>query len=612
MSFKIAILDRGVDATYEELENCTLSGVTISSESGHFEYLTGQFEDSDQHGTTIAQLIHEVAPELPIVAVKLKGKNNRINEPLLCEGIRWCLQDSSIRVINISLGLTSRKPNLELYEACRLAHESGVIIAASCHSTLYRSCYPAFFPFVYGVACGLIRKERTQYRYLGEGEINVVTNGRVTIKNQYGKTIAKLCTSFATARFSAIAAKLLQRQAQFDWTTFHQSLVANSDSSVEPIGDSRYLKVEALAPSADVERKQEELWFQLGQKEALTPQKVALFNFPDHLWVTGRQLLPASICGRIVFSDLKENDHLLMYQERQATQSYPIAKVAKDTFQTLIVSDFHTNNSEIRMASCYHYLEQQLAASKHLVITNTKLLNFLERRQVQLKSQAKLTYLGIDQLSWDKILGHRHLPTLKTPFLLTLGIEGTHHHLLTQLWVKKLLERNGYRTFSFTTQADGVPFENDFLYSEINLPLGKLQREQDLFFEALFKWATQHRNAEIILGDIGLDLQTERTNEWPSSWQIKGTFLLKDLQPDAIILSAGMDTQSDEIKRILNWLGLQQPVPILFCHLPENKQTWNGSIQKKANAMGTTLNLPMLQDQDKLALDLIVEAFSTT
>lgn len=160
------------------------------------------------HGTSIVRIIARICPAENILSVKLVTNGNLVVD-LLCKGLEFCASRTDIRVINISLGILQKQPNRELYRLCKHCHDLGKIIVAAAHFSLNQICYPAGFRFVYGVGVGMARR-LTEYRYLGNGYINVLAKGvhqRVVSEN--GSEILRGGTSYAAAAFSGTVMKLL-------------------------------------------------------------------------------------------------------------------------------------------------------------------------------------------------------------------------------------------------------------------------------------------------------------------------------------------------------------------------------------------------------------------
>lgn len=99
---RIGIIDSGVQLAHPHVGNIA-GGVTISADS----HATG-YVDHLGHGTAIAALIHQRAPQAQLFAVKVFQYALVTNLATLLFAIDWCL-DNDIDLINLSLGTTNRE-----------------------------------------------------------------------------------------------------------------------------------------------------------------------------------------------------------------------------------------------------------------------------------------------------------------------------------------------------------------------------------------------------------------------------------------------------------------------------------------------------------------------
>ncbi|MEI8025163.1 MAG: S8 family serine peptidase [Pseudomonadota bacterium] len=96
---KVAVVDTGIDARHPLLEGVVRSGIEIFGMNTSPE----DFDDFYGHGTHVAGIIHQVAPEAEIMAVRVFDETQDTGVETLSKGIRWAI-DNGANVINLSLG----------------------------------------------------------------------------------------------------------------------------------------------------------------------------------------------------------------------------------------------------------------------------------------------------------------------------------------------------------------------------------------------------------------------------------------------------------------------------------------------------------------------------
>ena len=130
--FSVAIMDSGV------FPHDALGDKIISFKD--FVYQKKLPYDDNGHGTQIAGIIAGdskdkntgLAPFMDIVAVKVLDVNGKGNVENIVKGINWVVKHKdiyNIRVINISIGF--QEVSNQLYNACKKAYESGIVIVSS-------------------------------------------------------------------------------------------------------------------------------------------------------------------------------------------------------------------------------------------------------------------------------------------------------------------------------------------------------------------------------------------------------------------------------------------------------------------------------------------------
>ena len=174
-------------------------------------------EDTYGHGTAVASVILEHFPEaqlVPLVSnVYDNGKIRQVDNDVLAGMVRDAVDVYHCQIINISAGLILDKPSIR--EAVAYAEEKGVLLVASAGNDYATDgefrYYPAGYETV--LAVGSVNQEGSAISDFSQrGDwVNVYAPGEnITIATLSGNTRESNGTSYAAARVTAYAGKLLQ------------------------------------------------------------------------------------------------------------------------------------------------------------------------------------------------------------------------------------------------------------------------------------------------------------------------------------------------------------------------------------------------------------------
>ncbi len=124
MTVRVAILDSGVNPEHPHVGGVAGGvGISASGESG--DYL-----DRLGHGTAVAAVIHEKAPQAQLYAVKVFDRALNTTIDRILRGLAWAI-DHRMHVVNLSLGADNpaHRPGFE--QAITRAAEAGVVLVAA-------------------------------------------------------------------------------------------------------------------------------------------------------------------------------------------------------------------------------------------------------------------------------------------------------------------------------------------------------------------------------------------------------------------------------------------------------------------------------------------------
>ncbi len=233
---KIAILDSGIDTSHPVLE-----GVKIADQLAVHETELGAEIEEDHsgdafgHGTAIAHLIHQIAPEAELGSFKVLQvtEGQTAGKAAFLQTAVKAAIERGYHVINCSFG-TPARPSIFRYFKTWIdeAYLADVHIVTACNNTNYtRAEWPAHFPSVIAVNMGKVDGVDFYYRpgqmveFFARGEKVTVPWLDASWKTVTGSSYAAPCMSGLVARLlskhpglSAPLVKASLRQVAKPWT----------------------------------------------------------------------------------------------------------------------------------------------------------------------------------------------------------------------------------------------------------------------------------------------------------------------------------------------------------------------------------------------------------
>jgi hypothetical protein len=122
---RVAIIDSGIHAGHPHIGHIA-GGVAIASDGSE----TSDFVDRIGHGTAVAAVIREKAPDAELYAVKIFDRKLSTDVDALVHAIRWCAAHE-IRWVNLSLGTANSEHAGVLQKAVDEARIRGAAIVSA-------------------------------------------------------------------------------------------------------------------------------------------------------------------------------------------------------------------------------------------------------------------------------------------------------------------------------------------------------------------------------------------------------------------------------------------------------------------------------------------------
>jgi hypothetical protein len=231
----LALVDSGVNARHPHVGGRVERSVTVVE--GDRLLVTDDLKgDVSGHGTACAGVILQGAPETRLISVRVLDRELQTTHRKLAEAIRWCTREG-MDLVNLSLGTTAAGALDALEQACREAAEAGVVLVAAAGPERERS-YPAGFgDLVLGVdedpECG-----EWECRVRPGAPIPLAACGRPREVERADLPRNFRGSSFAAARVSALAARLLGNRPGMNAKSVLEALKSGGDDS-PPAGGPR-------------------------------------------------------------------------------------------------------------------------------------------------------------------------------------------------------------------------------------------------------------------------------------------------------------------------------------------------------------------------------------
>ncbi len=208
---EVAILDSGVDATHPDLQGAVCAAWRAVVEGGQArleEVPPGSNNDAFGHGTAVASIIRQVAPNAEIVDIRVLEGTPTGAGPALVRGLEPALERRS-RILNCSLAASSRFAP-QLFGLCERAYRQNQLVVASRRNMpLVDDGFPAEFATCLAVDLDSL-DSLFQVRFRADQKVEFAAHGEeVVVAAAGGGYTTMTGTSFATPVVSALCALLL-------------------------------------------------------------------------------------------------------------------------------------------------------------------------------------------------------------------------------------------------------------------------------------------------------------------------------------------------------------------------------------------------------------------
>ncbi len=207
---KIAILDSGVEGSHPSLKGLALADDCAVIDDGlQLTTVAGEGRDIFGHGTAIAGIIHQLAPEAEIGSFRVLGENLRSRTAVIREGVRQAL-DRGYHILNCSFGCGREDQVLQYKDWIDDAYLRGRHIVAACNNIdITKREWPGHFPTV--ITVNFVPTARADALFYRSGQlVEFGARGQgIEVAWKEGGVKNVTGSSFAAPHVTALLARLL-------------------------------------------------------------------------------------------------------------------------------------------------------------------------------------------------------------------------------------------------------------------------------------------------------------------------------------------------------------------------------------------------------------------
>ena len=146
---RIAVLDSGIEVNHPELKGLRLvDDLAIVDDGLQLTCVPGGGVDMYGHGTAIAGILQQLAPQAELGSFRVLGEQLRSRTAIIREGVRQAL-DRGYQILHCSFGCTREDQVLQYKDWIDEAYVRGRHIVAACNNYNYlKREWPGHFPSV--------------------------------------------------------------------------------------------------------------------------------------------------------------------------------------------------------------------------------------------------------------------------------------------------------------------------------------------------------------------------------------------------------------------------------------------------------------------------------
>lgn len=571
---KIAIIDSGVDLSHPKLNDLSANGMSIKNIHGKIE-MDSAFDDQLGHGTAIASIIYKIYPDAIFLIIKIFDEELVCKEDIMCEAIRYSIREK-VDIINLSLGIQTSSPSSELYNVCKQATDNNIIMIAAAHHRLNTECYPAFFPEVFGITNGTVKK-KNEYGYIADSAIEFAAKGtiqRVADINKGYKIVEG--TSYACAHFTGIVASKITYSHKNGGIEYIRNLLIN-----EANPEIKYINnhfVENKTPTI-VSKDLDTILHSIFNPKIKFNWLNRLVLFP----ISEKEMkiflnLPA-LCKYPVEKYLDYPKAMNPHKHKGIINRMLLRRDFKD-FDTLVLGYFHEHLFQANVEYGYELVKEAVKNNKNFFVYDHHLGKKIEELIKDSKSESRCYTPIVDKRVYNIISHFKTRPNIQTPLLCVTGTTNKIGKFTTQLILNNLLSDAGYKTSFISTEPHGELFGAIFSF-----PFGYNDTvlfdysQWPNFLRSLTKCIEYYADPDIIITGTQSWAIPPSFSMHPSGGEFDVMQYIFGIQPDAIICAINPNDSIALIQKTITGLNICCNAKVLFFVITP----WQREFRKMSN-----------------------------
>jgi len=634
---KIAILDSGIEYQHKNFRNVSIKH-TYKTDNSFSSPL------NIDHGTSVADVLKKSIEKnghlqhVELYDIQVYDEFENITNENIIKGIEYCI-NNNIDIINISLGVPSDSPNKSLYDICYKAYKKDIIIVASGYY-MDISCFPASFPFVFGVTGGTITSLKKYGIQVGD-DIELIGRGslqRVATLNNNTRFVAG--TSFAAAHLSGIICSLKQQNKSLSFQDIKKHLFLYGQKNIPLIVQSNKRKDGSdnninFSVNSNYWKKIEKYFnreekFGWMNKISIYPVSIKEFSGLE-LFL---DMCPFNVIDFIDLPSSITKNNEITINNNKIKKKWKKEHLSND-IDTLVLG--YANDLALQMNSKFYNELLHFYAKNKVSIFALNKTELSEYKTIYSKYNDEEPRQYFPAILKQDIPYFNYLKKsgkISTPVLGIAGLTAQSGKFTTQLKIKKLLNHQKYKVGWLSTEPQGELFGAD-----ISFPYG-LRSNVDFGLEewpqllsSIIKGIEYTNNPDIIITghQSGLIPFSKNLSLNSNYGNFCSLYFFGGISPDAVVLNASINDDIKLIKRNIEVLKNLYGIKVIFIVLSlKYREVITGSInhytivkkmtidkttwQNRAEEIKREFNIPVVNifdsNDDNIILDRIINFFS--
>jgi len=208
---RIAVLDSGVEWNHEDLRGgVPADDLVIEEVGGQIEARPGRSEDVFGHGTAVAGILREMAPEAEIGSFRVLDMRNQSQSEMICYGAHLAIA-RGYHILNCSFGARHKAHVLMFKDWVDRAYLGGVHVISACNNEDFRKPeWPGDFGTVNTVNMLATTERESLFRNNPGSMVEFAALGvNVSVPWKGGIRREATGSSFAAPRVAGLLARIL-------------------------------------------------------------------------------------------------------------------------------------------------------------------------------------------------------------------------------------------------------------------------------------------------------------------------------------------------------------------------------------------------------------------